>query len=261
MPRRRGWILMLLGLVLAAGAGTVVYMLLQQAAPATAVEQLPPTPIPMKQVPVAARLLDLGSVITTTDITNTEVPVDLPMVGVMTDTSAIVGQLVVEPIQQGEYFRPSQLRGGASGPLSKEIPAGRVVIAYPAGDLLSQSRVLREGDRVDLLLTVDIEEETPTETRQGKATNFTLQNINVLRLIRPGATEQDPNPAPSAVLFDMTPQDAVIVKFVKDNGGTIDFSLRSQLDDGEFITEPITQDYLFDNYGFYAPRSSTRARQ
>lgn len=261
MPRRRGWILMLLGLVLAIGTGTVVYYLLQQAAPATAVEQLPPTPIPTRPVPVAARLLPLGATISDTDIVMREVPLDLPLAGVMTDTSQIVGQVVVEEIQQDEFFRPSQLREGDSGPLSKQIPEGRVLVAFPVADLLNQAKVVQEGDKIDLLLTLDITEETPTETRTGKATNYTIQNVNIFRIVRDRPTEDNPNPAPQALLVDMTPQDAVILKFVKDNGGVIDFSLRSPLDNTTYSTEAITQDYLFDNYGFYAPRSSTRPRQ
>jgi pilus assembly protein CpaB len=261
MPRRRGWILMLLGLVLAIGTGTVVYYLLQQAAPATAVEQLPPTPIPTKPIPVAARLLPLGTTITDTDIVTREVPLDLPLAGVVTDTAQLVGQVVIADVQQDEFFRPSQLREGDSGPLSNQIPEGRVLVAFPVTDLLNQARVVRENDKIDLLLTLDITEETPTETRTGKSTNYTIQNVNVFRLVRDQPTEENPNPVPQSMLVDMEPQDAVILKFVKDNGGTIDFSLRSPLDDATYSTEAITQDYLFDNYGFYAPRSSTRPRQ
>lgn len=261
MGRRRGWILIVLGLVLAIATGAMVYVLLQQATPVTAVSQLPPTPLPTKQVPVAARPLPLGTTITVSDIISREVPLDLPLPGIITDTGALLNQLVVEPIQQDEFFRPAHLRGGDQGPLSKELPQGRVLVAFPVADLLNQSKVIREGDHLDLLLTMDVSEETPTETRQGKATNYTLQNLRVFRIVRDQPTEDNPHPEPKALLIDMTPQDAVILKFVKDNGGTIDFTLRSPLDTSTFSTTAITQDYLFDNYGFQAPRSSARPRQ
>lgn len=262
MARRRGWILMALGLVLAVGTGTIVYLLLQQAAPAAATNAaLPPTPVPTKRIPVAARALLAGAPISDTDVTIRAVPQDLPLVGVMTDTTTIVGQTTLEPVQEGEFFRPSQLRGGDQGPLSSQIDQKKVVLAFTSEDLLNKSRVLHEGDRIDLLFTIDVQEETPTETRAGKSTNVTLQNIKVFRIVRDKPTDQDSNPAPKALLFEMTPQDAVVAKFIKDSGGTIDFTLRSSLDTEAFKTDAINQDYLLDNYGFRAPRSSSRTKQ
>lgn len=262
MARRRGWILVALGLVLAVASGTLAYLLLQQAAPASATNvALPPTPVPTQSYPVAARALDLGATITDTDLVMREVPLDVPLVGVLTDTETLVGQTVIQPVEEGEFFRSAQLRGATSGPLSTQIAERSVVLAFSVEDLLSQSKVLREGDRVDLLLTVEIAEETPTETREGKATNLTLQNVKVFRIIQETPTEQNPNPEPTAILFEMSPQDAVIAKFVKDSGGTIDLALRSPLDTDLFTTEMINNDYLFDNYGFRAPRSSSRPNQ
>lgn len=262
MARRRGWILVALGLVLALGTSTLVYYLLQQAAPAAATNvALPPTPVPTRSVPVAGRALELGTTLTDTDVVMRDVPLDLPLVGVLTDTAELVGQTVVAPVQEGEFFRPAQLRGGDQGPLSAQIEERKVVVAYATEDLLNKSKVIHEGDRVDLLLTVDIQEETATETREGKSTNITLQNVKVFRIVQDTPTEENPKPEPSAILFEMSPQDAVIAKFVKDSGGTVDFALRSPLDQDLFTTEMINNDYLFDNYGFRAPRSSSRPKQ
>jgi len=262
MPRRRGWILILLGIVLAIGAGTLVFFLLQTTQAVNTPPPInPPTAVPTKPVPVAARDLSLGTTITVTDILTREVPLDLPLVGVVTDTNELLGELVIDQVQAGEFFRPAQLRGSGQGPLSNQIAEERVVLAFPVADLLNQSRVIREGDHVDLLLTLDIQEESQTETRQGKSTNITLQNISVFRIVRPTPTEEEPAPEPTAILFEMTPQDAVIAKFIKDSGGVIDFTLRSPLDTATFTTEMINQDYLFDNYNFRAPRSSSRPKQ
>jgi len=134
-------------------------------------------------------------------------------------------------------------------------------MAFTREDLLNQSTAIQEGDSIDLMLTLDIEEETATETRQGKSTSYTLQNIRVLRIMRPPPTEQAQNPEPVAILFEMTPQDAVIAKFVKDAGGTLDFTLRAENDPDPYTTEAISQDFLFDNYGFEAPRSSAKPKE
>jgi pilus assembly protein CpaB len=179
-------------------------------------------------------------------------------VGVITDVNALGGQILVERLGEGEFFRPSQLANSAEGPLSQQIPEAKVVMAFPVADLLNQSKVINAGDHVDLLLTIDVQEGTDTETHVGRSTSYTVQNIRVVKIVRPTPTEDQPNPEPSAVLFELTPQDAVIVKFVKDSGGTLDFTLRSATDTSVFETDAINQDYLFDNYGFRAPRTGAR---
>ncbi len=260
MPRRRGLILVLLGLVLALGTGALVFMLLRNAAPVITPNnaQLPPTPVPTKRLPVAARLLEAGTVISETDIEIQEFPIDTPAVGVISDTTELVGEQVLESVQPGAVFRATALRGTDGGPLSNAIAPARVVIAFPAGDLLSQTRVITPGDRIDLLLTLDMVDTTGAggETRTGKATNFTVQNINVLRVVRDQPTEENQNPVPSALLLELEPQDAVRVKFVKDNGGVIDFALRSRLDTEEFDVDAYNLDNLRDDFGFTAPRSN-----
>ncbi len=260
MPRRRGLILVLLGLVLALGTGALVFLLLRNAAPITPPEaQASPTPVPTKRLPVAARLLETGTIISETDITIQEFPIDTPAVGVISDTTELVGVQVLEPVQQGAVFRATALRGtGNTGPLSNAIAPARVVLAFPAADLLSQSRVITPGDRIDLLLTLDLVDTTGVggETRTGRSTNFTVQNINVLQVVRDRPTEENPNPAPSALILELEPQDAVRVKFVKDNGGVIDFALRSRLDTEVFDVDAYNLDNLRDEFGFTAPRSN-----
>jgi pilus assembly protein CpaB len=263
MPRRRGLILVLLGLVLALGTGALVFLLLRNVAPSTNPNavQLPPTPVPTKRLPVATRLLDTGTIISDTDIEIRDFPIDTPAVNVISDTTELVGGQVLQPVQPGEVFRTTALRGAGSGPLSNQISPALVVIAFPAADLLSQTRVITPGDHIDLLLTLDVVDSTGVvgaggETRSGKSTNFTVQNINVLQVVRNQPTDQDPNPAPAALLLELQPQDAVKVKFVKDNGGVIDLALRSRLDTGEFTTSAYNLDNLRDDYGFAAPRSN-----
>ncbi len=260
MPRRRGLILVLLGLVLALGTGALVFFLLQNAAPVTPPDsvQLPPTEVPVKQLPVASRLLEAGTIISTSDIAIQDFPIDTPAVGAITDTTQLVGGQVLEAIQEGAVFRATALRGTTGGPLSNSISPARVVIAFPAADLLSQTRVITPGDRIDLLLTLDVVDNTGVagETRSGRSTNFTVQNINVLQIVREQPTEENPSPAPSALLLELEPLDAVRVKFVKDNGGVIDFALRSRLDTEEFDVDAYNLDNLRDDFGFTAPRSN-----
>jgi len=40
---------------------------------------------------------------------------------VLTDTQALVGQALIEPLQEGEFFRTTQLRGSQGRPISEQI--------------------------------------------------------------------------------------------------------------------------------------------
>jgi pilus assembly protein CpaB len=236
----------------------MVYYLLRQVPTASTALVPTPTPIPSVSIPVAARVLEAGTTLTTTDIITRDYPETLLPVGVVTDADELAGQILVERLGEGEFFRPAQLANSAEGPLSSQIPPSRVVLAFPVTDLLNQSKVVNAGDNVDLLLTLDVTEGTDAEARTGRATSYTVQNIRVVKVVRPTPTEDQPSPEPTAILFELEPQDAVIVKFVKDSGGTLDFTLRSSTDTSIFETDAINQDYLFDNYGFRAPRTGAR---
>lgn len=255
---------MALGVVLALATGFLVFFLLKQTQPVTAnAAQLAPTatPLPTKAIPVAKAELAVGQTITNTDIVERQYPVNLVPVGVMTDTKTLVGKKVIEKVGEGEFIRPGQVGQGNDGPLSLQIADKKVAMAFSMEDLLNKSKVIREGDHVDLLLTIDIKQETDTFTREGKATSFTLQNIRVLKIVRDRATEQNPNPAPQAILFEMNPQDVVIAKFVKDSGGSVDFTLRSHDNAEQYTTDAINQDYIFDHYGFKPPVSNTKPKK
>lgn len=261
MPRRRGGILMTLGLILALVTGGLVYYMLRQTASAAANTQVPEvTPVPMQPIPVAAHPLSAGATISDTDVMMRDYPIDLIPVGVVTQTAGLSGQMVIDSVQEGEFFRPAQLAASAEGQLSQTIEQSKVVMAFPVDDLLSKSLVVREGDRVDLLLSLDVQENTDTELRQGKATSYTVQNIEVVKMVRDQPTEDNPNPPIQAILFEMNPQDAVIAKFVKDSGGMLDLTLRSSVDPEPYVTNAINQDFLIDNYGFKAPLSGGQPR-
>jgi len=266
MARRRGGcIFIVLGLVLAVGTGALVFRLLQQATPdmagAAVAQALPtPTPVPTLKIPVAAKELVVGTTLTMTDIVQRDYPEHLVPIGVLTDTKKIEGQMTIELIRQGEFFRATQFRGNGEKPLSEELPAKKVAMAFTREDLLNKADVIHEGDHIDLLLTINIKEESTEYTREGKATNYTLQNIKVLRIVRNKPTEKDPNPQATSILFEMDPQDAVLAKFVKDAEGTLDFTLRSPKDTKPYETEPINQDFMFDHYGMRAPVSSTKPK-
>ena len=204
--RRRGGLLTILGLVLAVATGILIFYLLSQATPAPSDAVVVPTATPLatRPIPVAARELTAGTTLTTTDIVERQYPENLVPVGVLTDTQALVGQALIEPLQEGEFFRSEGLRGGQGRPLSEQIEPRKVAMAFTREDLLNQSTVIQEGDAIDLMLTLDISQETEEFTREGKSTIYTLQNIRVLLIMRPSPSEEVQNPESVASLVEFT---------------------------------------------------------
>ncbi len=255
MNSRIGWVLVVVGVVLAVGTGGLVFLLLRQqearaleraraetqavAAPVTATMKLP----------VAARPIAPGAVISGEDILLKDFPLDLVPVAAITETLILENQVAATAIGQGETISTRQLAGPAALEVSQQAPAGRVIFAYPIADLLTSSDIVRDGDRIDLLITMAI---SSTDT-SGSATFFTLQNIEVFRVLREVGPPAEDGQAvqagpPTALLLALTPEDAVIIKHVKDSGGVIDFVLRSISDNEPFTAPVIDNDEIIERY-------------
>lgn len=251
MAKNRAWIFIVLGLLFAIGAGVLVYVVLQQQA---SISQNQAAQLEVEQsaklkLPVAARQIEIGERITPSDYLMKDYPLELVPVNAITDTAKLDNQLVVTTIGQGGTFQENQFVGSANAPVSDRIEPGNVVFAFPASDLLSESSVIRNGDRLDLLLSLDPPANQDDSSAPQRATLLTVQNIAVLQIISPPTEEGQPPAKPSALLLSVTPQDAVLIKYVKDSGGIFDFALRSRLDQEQYQVPPITFDDFAQTYG------------
>jgi pilus assembly protein CpaB len=238
VSRRKGWVFFALGLILALSAAAMVFFVLQnvEAKPAEG-----PPPTPTTKLPVAARPLEPGTKLSSADYIMKDFPLDLVPVSAISETVNLDSQLLVRTVGQGETFRSDQFLGGQGASMSQQIKQGLVLFAFPIVDLMSQSDVLKDGDHVDLLITLPAAVATPDVATPdvGKVTTLSLQNIEVYKVLRTAKQEDQPEGAPTALMCSVTPADALILKYAKDSGGVIDFALRSQLD-----TEPFTAPFI-----------------
>jgi pilus assembly protein CpaB len=247
MARAKGLIWLSLALVCALSAGGLTYFLLQrqsdEAAQALAVAQQEITDAPKEEtvrVPVAVRDLERGVVLTPEFFELKEFPLSLAPTSAITETALLDGQVLSQFIAQGDIFRTEALYGGTGAPLSSSIEPGRTIITFPVMDLFTGTGLFVEGDRVDLLLSIGVE--TTAEEGEGEEniTGYTVQNVRVMRILTAPPSEENPNPAPTALLLELDPEDAVMVKKVKDAGGTIDLALRSPVDTNDFDVPVVT---------------------
>ncbi len=131
------------------------------------------------------------------------------------------------------------------------LPDGTLIMAMPSEDaqrprlitqlVVQDAIVLRVGDWKE-------KEETPTPTppseEEAQAESSTQTEKTTLK-VTPGFT---------SVTLGVTPQDAVVLKYLEELGASIDLVLRSASDAGDsHTTEAVTLDYVFERYAIEVP--------
>jgi pilus assembly protein CpaB len=252
VTRRRGWMLLALGLILALSAGAMVFYVLQQQAAiaaeqsrVAALEQYKPPPT--MKLPVAARPLGSGTTLGSADYILKDFPLDLVPVDAITETAGLDNKVLVQPVGQGETFHSNQFLGSEGATISQQIKPGYMLFAFPIVDLMSKSNLIHDGDHIDLLLTLPV---VKSDSADGdKVTAITLQNIEVFKVLRTAKQDNGQEGEATSLLCPLKPEDAVMIKFIKDSGGTIDFTLRSLVDQEPFQTKPVDQAELESRFG------------
>jgi pilus assembly protein CpaB len=140
-------------------------------------------------------------------------------------------------------------------------------------DLLAGQVGFKPGDRLDILLSLKLSQAAAaagitadsggSSSGSGMSTQTTLQNIEIFAIgeqaqagvqassggvsARTSASAQ-----PLALLVDH--QDAIIIKYIKDSGGTIDFALRSSDEERIVRTDAVTVDSIAERFRFRVPQ-------
>jgi pilus assembly protein CpaB len=205
------------------------------------------TPPQTMTIPVAARPLEPGRTITAEDYIPKDFPLDLVPLNAITQTADLENQFLVSPVGQGETFSKDQFLGSQGTTVSQQIPPGKVLFAFPIVDLMSKSNLIQDGDHVDLLLTI-AGQPSEGQAAASSSTGYTLQNIEVFKVLRTAAEEGKQVGDATSLLCSLTPEDAVLIKAVKDSGGTIDFTLRSPADKDPFQAPSVTTGELTEKY-------------
>jgi pilus assembly protein CpaB len=286
LSRRTGIILALVGIALALIGGIFVGSLFRSrlAAPAT---PTPPPPL-TELVVVVTHDIALGSVLSEADMREVEVPLGLAPRGALSQIGEGVGRMTKQDIVGGEMVMSQHLADptNINRDLAFILPDNEVLMAFPVVDLMGQLEMLGRGDRVDILVTIDQEVIPPQEgltiaieTPEPVTKTFTfdaMQRIEITATIvditsenqgnqgaqavnEQGTPVPTPTPSPAqrntvALLLALEPQDALVLKHLKDTGAIFDFVLRSPTSNLLFELEPVTSDYLVDLYALEGPK-------
>jgi pilus assembly protein CpaB len=255
--RRSGVIWIAAGILLAIIAGGLAFVFILRVSQA----QTPEEKAPELDVVFATRFLEEQQLIGSGDVELRRAPVDVVPENAIRDVQQAVGQLTLAEISPGEMIVSSNV-------ISPTIAAERaaftmdddqVAMAFPARDLMSSNQLLKAGDRVDVLFSVEITVESEDEAEAEVMTFNALQDLVIAAVIRPRGLDAKAaaETEPAAIIFALDPQDALVLKHLKDVGGTVDIVLRAPEAEGRFDTQPVHENYLIDRYELHLPMWST----
>lgn len=135
-------------------------------------------PIPTTRVVAAATDIKLGTVLTASDLTTTQIAGATPK-GAILKIDEAVNRGVISNIYQGEPILESRLApAGSGGGLAATIPDGMRACAVKVDEVVGLAGFATPGMRVDVLASGNPPGDN--QSTQGTVTKTILQNIEVL---------------------------------------------------------------------------------
>ena len=221
--------------VVSAGASLLLYRLIASRVTANAKQ-------PTAQVLVAARNLELGTLIRDADVKMADFGGTLPH-GALLHKEDVVGRGVVAAIYEGEPLLESRLATkGAGAGLAATIPAGMRAVAVRVNEVVGVSGFVAPGMRVDVLVAG-----TPPNAKAdvGTISKTLLQNIEVLSAGQNFQKDSEGKAVQVQVVnLLVTPEQAEIMALAS-NETRIQLVLRNPLDTQTTKTTGVAMSGLF----------------
>lgn len=217
-------------------------------------------------VVMAARDVPELVAISTTDLVIKSFPADFVPAGAIAAPEQAVGKFTTTRLVRDQILMNAHLSSTRrAGNVAASVPRGKVAVAFPGNDILSSTGAIRAGDRVDILVSMNLPlqqaqsagapptapgREAPIISPSALSTQTTMQNVEVLAIgqeIAGGSGQRGTN---SVITFLVDHQDALVLKYIKDSGGVIDLALRSPDDSQAVQTDAVTLSTLYDQFKF-----------
>lgn len=268
MGRLRGFLWLIAGLVIAIGAGVVAYITLSEAVATRPLRDQ--VADPRTNVVVTTHIIEPHQLLTAEDLEFKEIPLALIPEGAVLELDEAVGKMALTMLYPGEVILSQRLLDpnivSDDGRMAVVLSDNEFLMAFPIADLMSRIDVLKPGDRVDLLFSLDFPMEegvagqlpgAPTPVAgtaeeeaaaEQQVTFDLLQNVTIAAVVYGQSNDDRVRPEPEALLFTVSPQDALVLKYVVDAGGVVNVVLRAPAAEGLFKAEPVNIDYLINYY-------------
>jgi Flp pilus assembly protein CpaB len=272
MKERRGWLWLGSGVLLAIIAGMLTFRVVSDLASSAAVVNQTDSPT----VPVIVAVVDISpySLINTGMLTLQNMPTHLVPREYSQDLESVLGKMATSRIATGEVLVNHRLADPTdpNAPLLYTMNVNEVLVTVPADALLSQLNMLAVGNRIDIAYTAEVtipeekllaagvstddkEPGTPTQTAF-----LSLQNLEVKGLLRRATGEEALAQRPEAILLSVSPQEALILKYLVDTGAPMDIFLRAPANNALLSVVPVDEQYLVDYFQLYADSPITVVR-
>ena len=235
MRDRRATGLLAVGILLSLLTGWALYNAAQSSTPTSAAAAVQTQSVLIAKADIPAR-----TVVTAAMLDSRDYPVTLIPTGAMTVQADAIGQTTQVAIPAGAaILRPQLIAAEGATGVSLTVEPGKVLVVFTTADPLTAAGLVNEGDRIDLLATVSPAADT-------RATQTTLQNLTVLQVLRP--TKDTPQGA-TALVFQVDPQVALVLKYLKDSGTVVDVAVRARANSAVSKTSQVDLAYLLATYG------------
>jgi Flp pilus assembly protein CpaB len=268
--RARAILISIIGvLLLAAGIGASVLLINRINAKTQSVQEQ--SQIVKGPVVVLNHDMSLGDRIESGDISVSQVAVEVIPRDAVTTVESVIGKYIKSDMVQGEMLLQHNVADPTNNnhDLSFILSDDHVLMAFPSTDLMSTEGVIQRGDIIDILAsftetvkTLGSNTSTTATSSSTVATeeapvtrNFTIdafQKITVTALVvQVVGTDANGNSVKqtSSYLLALDPQDALVLKHLKDQGATFDIVLRAPTSTNQFDLTPVTEEYITELYG------------
>jgi pilus assembly protein CpaB len=252
-------------------------------------QSLAPLPPPAQPTPISARVvvttrdLALGEVISEGDVSVIDVPIELAPRNTISNIEAVLGRITRVELVEGEMVLEHLLADPTNINHDQAYVLGenQVLMAFQPSDLMTSMGIIQRGDIVDILITYDIvpgiEQEgeaalAQSEEQGPQAKTYTFSAFQIVEItamvfdvvtqeetttstVTNVGQEEPPREVRStdiniqAYLLGLTPQDALLLKHLKDTGAVFDLVVRNPASTRLFGLTPITTEFLIDKYG------------
>ncbi len=264
--RRVGIILIILGAVFAVLAGVMLFFLYPRQ----------PQPVLESSLPVVVAFQNIGerTEIKPEQLGKMDWPQHIPTpIGAYADSESVAGKLALVPIYAGQPIIDKSLMDKEPFKETKSnasliLPQKMVAIALPVSVDSSVANAIQAGDRVDILAIFPISPVTPTE---GLATptpmpikppiaQRILQDVLILQVgpwprgggaANAGGTANNADQAAAIVTFQVSEQDALVIKYIQTQASYFTFALRANQDHTLFNPTPVSIDYMYEHFDIF----------
>jgi len=269
--KRRSWLWFIISAILVVFAGILAIAALNWAAS----REMTVAPAAKQPVVVALQPLAANTVIRADNVT-VEEREEIPS-GAAVRVQDVLGTMTTRDIASGEVILMQDITSlGAQRDLPQLLGDDRIAVALPADDILSQWGAVLPGDHVDVLFSIDVILDTPMKLEDippeyvpverdqsmDQVSVLALQNLEVLQILEEpqpevpqGQQQEVPAKLPRrALVLKIAPQDALVLKYLRDSIGKVDVALRSPTNLTLFEAQPVNINYLALRYGILVPQ-------